>query len=242
MKNYLSKINHSNEKVCLQEEIYQDFLKLRHNKDFRKDYKVYLLLKKLEKNFLYEEKIIEELTLLYSRGQDNLPLKHDLLFLQKGYIYEQPKLGERTYTNIEYYKALDADSIRKNTQSTMGGWIYLNNESLSYNDSIPIKGTFFNWTTMKSEHKVLDKELYDEINAISFSSSKEEIEKLLKNKIIIVSNCFLNYERLMQEYYNHFGMNPSEFVDYISLKYQCEIIVPKRETQSTKLVLYRERR
>ena len=51
MKNYLSKINHSNEKVCLQEEIYQDFLKLRHNKDFRKDYKVYLLLKKIGKKF-----------------------------------------------------------------------------------------------------------------------------------------------------------------------------------------------
>ncbi len=232
MKELLLTASHSNEKEIYQQ-ISVSVLELENNKDFEKDYKNYALLKKLNQLLLHNEEFIQNLSLSYN-------LSHDILFLQKGYVFEQSQLGERTYTNIEYYKALDADSLRKNDNSIDGSWLYISKGPLSYDDSIPIEGTYYNWSTLKSEHKVFNKNLKEEIEAISFSSSKEKIEKLLKNRIIIVSNCFLNYETIMKEYYAHFGMDPKKFAEYIYMKYDCDIICPNIQTQSTYLTQYRK--
>lgn len=238
MKKTLIMANNSKEKDFYQE-IFTNVLKLKKNKDFKKDYKVYVLLKKLNQVLLLNEELVHNLALSNIENTKN-HLSHDILFLQKGYVFEQSQLGERTYTNIEYYKALDADSLRKNSNSTDGSWLYISKGPLAYDDSVPIEGTYYNWSTLKLEHKVFRKDLKEEIKAISFSSSREKIEKFLKNRIIIISNCFFNYETIMKEYYAHFGMDPKKFAEYISIKYHCDIICPNIQTQSTYLTQYRK--
>lgn len=243
IKESLAKCNGSIKKGCTiqYQDLFDEFLKHREKKGFLKDYKVYRLLLKLKEDFLYNIETISEdsLIALSDFNHNRKGLNHDILFLQKCYEYKKDEKGEY-YNNIDYYKALDADSYRKRTNSSYGTWVCKNEKALPSNDYFALAKTSFNWSAMMFEETIYNKALRDEIEALPFSCFQEEIMKLTKNRIIIVSNASLNYETIIEEYYNHFGMDPKEFAEYIHLKYDCEIICPNIQTQSTYLARYRK--
>ncbi len=243
MKELLTKCNGSiNKESSIQYlDLFNEFLKYRQKKNFLKDYKVYRLLLKLKDDFLYDNELIPEDTLvaLSDFNQNRSGLNHDILFLQKCFEYKKTEEGE-VLNSIDYYKALDADSYRKRTDSSYGTWKYKNEEALPYNDYFPLAKSFFNWSTMMFEETVYNKSLKEEIKRIPFFCSQEEITKLTKNRITIISNENLDYETVMKEYYDHFGMDPKKFAEYIYMKYNCEIVCPNIQTQSTYLTHYKK--
>lgn len=213
------------------------FLTLHHDKSFLEYYKELNFL--INKVSLHMIKQINFLKVLKENIQNILT--NEILFLDKCYMGYEPRFGYGQYINIDYYKSLDAHSLRENLHdNSLGTWKLCNNITCTKNNDYQTCDYLEYFDFQKSDYKIKgDKKLKIELESINYSDF-EKIIDLIKDKYIIERNQNLDYDTLINEYYSHFGMAPKEFVEMIKLKYNCIVICPNLESKSTKLIIKRD--
>lgn len=217
-----------------------EFLSLHHDKTFVRDYREMSLLEQKVQLLIsafcdIKNKLINVINNMKENGSI---LSHEILFLEKCYIVYGPKFGYWDYIYEDYYKALDAEFLRKSlNDNSLGAWKLRNSvrHSKDYDYTTCIYGEYFDWGLLRDIRRGNEK-LKKELDSLNYSKL-DEIEQLIQDKYVIVGNSNLNYETLLEEYYSNFGMNPKEFAEMIRLKYDCKVVCPDIVSQSTKLVV-----
>lgn len=219
----------------------EQFLSLKHNKEFIDDYKRVAFVDEKLRSILHDletlgadnKKVINEVE------HNKECLNHDVLFLQKCYEYYIPQFGLSEYTLIDYYKALDSEALRQNLKrDNIGCWkttrnSFRNGRREGY---CSIYGVAWDWRELRDYSYCHNKKLKSEIEQLSDSTS-DDIDELLQGRYVIVANQNLDYDTLMDEYYASFGMSPEQFTSQIQEKYGCDVRRPKDHiTQSRMLI------
>lgn len=219
-----------------------EFLRLHHDKKFVKDYRKMRLIEmdiqaQIDRLYAISENYNNIINKLRENA-NNISLGNEILFLQKCYTAYAPKYGYGEYKYIDYYKALDAEWLRKMlNDNSIAAWKTGGELKHQYDRdyNVCVWEDCFNWSQY-TEVKSHNRELENELNSMDYSSS-EDIEDIIKNKYIIEANSKLDYDTLLNEYYSNFGMNPKDFVGMVQSKYGCKVVCPNRKSQSTKIIL-----
>lgn len=220
----------------------KEFLMMYHDEKFIKYYKEMCLLEeKIQMQIdglLQMSKKYSHIINQLKENNNTISLDHEILFLQKCYAAREEKFGYGEYKYVDYYKAIDADFLRKTlNDNSIGAWrtdVELKHKyNNDYNVCFWYKG--FNWSWGKDVERH-NKKLENELDSIPYSKS-EVIENLIQDKYIIKANDKLDYDTLLKEYYSNFGMNPKDFVEMIQSKYECKVVCPSRESQSTRIIV-----
>lgn len=220
----------------------KEFLNMHHDEEFVKNYReMRLLEKKIQMQIGRLYQISKNYSNIISRLKENtntISLSNEILFLQKCYKAYVPKFGYGDYIHIDYYKAIDAEFLRKLLNDNSIGTWKTDEEVMHWYDrdyNVCIYKQGFSWAQCADVFHH-DKKLECELDSLDYSDS-ETIENLIQDKYIIEANNKLDYKTLLKEYYSNFGMNPKDFVEMIQSKYECKVVCPSRESQSTRIIV-----